>query len=86
MPKKLTKEQMQKYQQNRRAWLKSVNPDVKPVKPIVKPSESVKPDILVDVQQDINNLTAWCEQKGIQDDWQARIANAIHYQQYVRAG
>lgn len=40
----------------------------------------------LDVQQDIDRLTAWCEQKAIADDRAARIQRAIHYQQYVRAG
>lgn len=39
MPKRLTKEQMRKYQQDRRERLKDV-------KPVVKPSEIVNPNIL----------------------------------------
>ena len=119
MPKKLTKEQMRKYQRDRRLRLKDakpackavvnpVKPDVKPdviVKPIVKPlPPGVKPlglplsptgstcnsfeTLPKDVRADIDRLSpAEGEGAGPPGVTRAdRIANAIHYQQYVRAG
>lgn len=74
---------------NRKAGI--VNPDI-------QSGQSVNPDsstgstctsfetLPKDVQEDIDRLTAWCESKGIEDDRQARIDRAIHYQCCVRAG
>jgi len=36
------------------------------------------------VRAEIDSLTTWCKLKGIEDDRDARIARAIHYQRDVR--
>jgi len=38
-------------------------------------------DLSKRVQTEINGMTNWCKMKGIEDDREARIKRAIHYQQ-----
>jgi len=57
--------------------------DIDYVKAPIKPPESGLP---VDVRAEIESISAWCEQSSIEDNKQARIQQAIHYQQHIRAG
>jgi len=39
-------------------------------------------DLPLDVQHKIDSIGAWCVDKGIEDDRGARIARALHYQEF----
>ena len=37
-------------------------------------------DLPLDVREEINRMTAWCETRGVEDDRATRIKKALHYQ------